>query len=66
VGSDAEVRRIADFFGLQYQRDEADKTQFNHSLRTAVIGPDGKVTKIFAGNEWSPMQLLKELQAAAG
>ena len=66
VGSDAEVRKIADFFGLQYQRDEADKTQFNHSLRTAVIGPDGKVTKIFAGNEWSPTQLLKELQAAAG
>jgi protein SCO1/2 len=65
VGSDAEVRKIADFFGLRYEVDASDKTQINHSLRTAVIAPDGKVTKIFAGNEWTPAELLKELQTAA-
>ena len=64
VGKDAEVRKIADFFGLRYEADQADKTQFNHSLRTAIIAPDGKVTKIFAGNEWTPSDLLRELQAA--
>ena len=37
VGSDKEVRTVADFFGLRYEVDENDKTQFNHSLRTAVI-----------------------------
>jgi protein SCO1/2 len=63
VGSDAEVRKIADFFGLRYEVDATDKTQINHSLRTAVIAPDGKVTKIFAGNEWTPAELLKELRA---
>ncbi|MGE3465594.1 MAG: SCO family protein, partial [Pyrinomonadaceae bacterium] len=52
VGKDAEVRKIADFFGLKYGADANDKTQINHSLRTAVISPDGKVTKIFPGNEW--------------
>ncbi|MEO7659784.1 MAG: SCO family protein, partial [Pyrinomonadaceae bacterium] len=66
VGKDAEVRRIADFFGLRYEVDPNDKTQINHSLRTAVIAPDGKVTKIYAGNEWTPAQLLDELKAAAG
>lgn len=66
VGSDAEVRKIADFFGLRYEVDANDKTQINHSLRTAVISPDGKVTKIFAGNEWTPAQLLKELEASLG
>lgn len=64
VGSDAEVRKIANFFGLQYSVDQSDKTQINHSLRTAVIGPDGKVTMILAGNEWKPGDLLRELQAA--
>lgn len=63
VGKDAEVRKIADFFGLRYEIDQNDKTNFNHSLRTAVIAPDGKVTKIFAGNEWTPNDLIRELQA---
>jgi len=65
VGSDAEVRKIADFFGLDYTIDESNKTQLIHNLRTAVISPKGKVTKIFAGNEWTPSQLLNELKAAA-
>lgn len=63
VGTDAEVRRIADFFGLRYEIDPNDKTQFNHSLRTAVIAPDGKVTKIFPGNDWTAADLLRELNA---
>jgi len=65
VGGDAEVRRIADFFGLQYRVDEKDKAQINHNLRTAVIAPDGKVAKMFPGNEWTAAQLLKELKAAS-
>jgi protein SCO1 len=65
VGKDAEVRKIADLFGLRYEVDVNDKTQFNHSLRTAVVSADGTITKIFPGNEWTPAQLLKELEAAS-
>lgn len=65
VGSDQEVRAIADFFGLQYEVDPENKTQFNHSLRTAVIAPSGKVTKIFPGNDWTPDDLARELKSAA-
>lgn len=64
VGSDKEVRAIADFFGLRYEVDQNDKTQINHSLRTAVIGADGKVIKIFPGNEWTVNDLLREMKAA--
>ena len=64
VGKDADVRKIAEFFGLRYEVDASDKTKINHSLRTAVIGPDGKVTKIFPGNEWTPADLLRELITA--
>ncbi len=66
VGSDPEVKKIADFFGLRYERDANDKTVINHSLRTAVMDRDGNVVKIFAGNEWTTSQLVKELRKAAG
>jgi len=64
VGTDAEVRKIADFFGLDYSTDENNKTQINHNLRTAVIDPQGNVTKIYSGNEWTPAELLTELKSA--
>lgn len=63
VGKDAEVRKIADFFGLQYKVDDQDKAQINHNLRTIVISPDGKVTKVFPRNEWTPQSLLRGLEA---
>jgi protein SCO1/2 len=66
VGSDKEVRPVADFFGLRYEVDANDKTQFNHSLRTAVIGPDGKVVKVLSGNDWTPADLLNEMRSALG
>ena len=64
VGTDAEVRKVADFFGLEYEVDKNDKTQINHSLRTAVIAPDGTVTKIFTGNRWTAGDLLAEIRKA--
>ena len=65
VGTDKEVRAVADFFGLRYETDAADKTQINHSLVTAVIAPDGKVTRLFSGGRWTPDDVLAELKKAA-
>jgi protein SCO1/2 len=64
VGSDKEVRAIADFFGLQYEVDQNNKAMINHSLVTAVVSPEGKVTKIFKGNDWTTGDLLRELRTA--
>lgn len=63
TGKTEEIRKIADFFGLRYEIDASDKTQFNHSLRTIVIAPDGKVKKVFSGSDWTNDELLRELQA---
>jgi protein SCO1/2 len=63
TGTDKEVKAVADFFGLRYEVDPNDKTQFAHSLRTIVITPEGKVQRVFSGNEWTPNDLLRELQA---
>jgi protein SCO1/2 len=64
TGTDKEVKAVADFFGLRYETetDANNQTQFNHSLRTIVITPEGKVQKVFSGNEWTTGDLLKELQ----
>jgi protein SCO1/2 len=62
VGKDQEIRKIADFYGLRYEVDPNNKAQISHSLRTIVISPEGKVAKIYAGNEWSPAELLDELE----
>ena len=62
-GSPDEVKGIAKFFGLRYYHDTPNGTeQVIHSLRTAVIGPDGKIVKVYRGNEWKPEEMLKELQ----
>lgn len=64
TGPEKDIKSIADFFGLRYEVDQNDKTQFNHSLRTVIVAPDGKIHKVFSGNEFTPADLLKELQAA--
>ncbi len=62
-GSPDEVKGIAQFFGLRYNKDsESGQDQIIHSLRTALIGPDGKIVKVYRGNEWKPEEVLKELQ----
>jgi protein SCO1 len=63
TGSAKEIKDVADFFGLRYETDEKDKTQFNHSLITTVIAPDGKVKKVFSGNDWTTDELLNALNA---
>jgi protein SCO1/2 len=59
AGTMEQVKEVAKFFGLQYY---PEKGQIIHGLRTVIIGPDGKVAKIYRGNEWKPAELLKDLQ----
>jgi protein SCO1/2 len=64
-GSADEVKGIAQFFGLRYYLDTPSGTeQVIHSLRTAIIGPDGRIVKVYRGNEWKPEEILKDLQGA--
>jgi protein SCO1/2 len=65
-GTADEVKGVAQYFGLRYFQDTPSGTeQVIHSLRTAVIGPDGKVIKVYRGNEWKPEELMKDIEAAA-
>jgi protein SCO1/2 len=66
-GSADEVKGIGQYFGLRYFLDSSSgKEQVVHSLRTAVISPDGKIVKVYRGNEWKPEEILKEIEGAVG
>ncbi|HEV2884364.1 MAG TPA: SCO family protein [Pyrinomonadaceae bacterium] len=66
TGTPDEVKGIAQFFGLRYYKDaKTGNEQMIHSLRTAVIGADSKVVKVYRGNEWKPDDVLKDLMDAA-
>ncbi len=63
-GSPDEVKGLAQFFGLRYFHDTASgQDQVIHSLRTVVIGPDGKLFKLYRGNEWKPAEIVGDLQS---
>jgi len=58
-GSAEQVKEIATYFGLTYF---PEKDQIIHALRTVIVNPDGKVAKIYSGNEWKPEEVVSELK----
>lgn len=59
-GTKDEVKGVAQFFGLRYYE---DSDQIIHGLRTVIIDPNGRVFKVYRGNEWKPEEVLTDLQA---
>lgn len=56
------VDRLAAEFGVTVGR-EKDGT-IAHNLRTAVIGPDGRVAALYPGNTWTAAQALGDVRKA--
>ena len=62
TGSPEEVRKAADFFGLSYNQNNG---QIVHTLRTVLIGADGRIAKVYPGNEWKPAEVAEDFAAAS-
>ena len=62
TGSPEEVRKAADFFGLSYNQNDG---QIVHTLRTVLIGADGRIAKVYSGNEWKPAEVAEDFAAAS-
>jgi protein SCO1 len=58
-GEDREIRKLAESVGLHYF---PEKNEIIHSLRTALISPDGKIHKIYRGSDWKTEELVKEIR----
>jgi protein SCO1 len=63
TGDAGEVKKMAQFFGLTYL---PEKDQIVHTLQTALIGTDGKLLKLYSGNEWKPMEILSDIRTSLG
>ena len=49
------MRRLGAAYGLDFQEDTGS---FTHNLRTAVLGPDGRLRRLLRGNDWKPEELV--------
>lgn len=54
-----QVKDLAQFFGLRYF---TENDQIMHGLKTVIVGPDGKVVKIYSDNTWKPEEVVNELK----
>ena len=59
TGTKEQVKEIAEYFGLRYF---PEKDEIIHGLRTVIVGPDGKIVKIYNGNEWKPADVVAEIK----
>jgi protein SCO1/2 len=63
TGTKDQIKGVAQFFGLRYFQ---GSDQIVHSLRTVIIGPDGKVVKVYRDNQWKPSEVVEEMTKASG
>lgn len=62
-GTKDQVKGVAQFFGLRYYQ---ATDQIVHGRKTVIVGPDGKVAKVYSDNKWRPDEVAKEMQRLAG
>lgn len=59
TGKPSELRKLGDFLGLTYF---TQQDQIIHSLRTALIDGEGKLIKVYDGNEWKPSEVVTDIE----
>lgn len=62
-GTENDIRRVTELFGVQFLPEEG---QLNHSVRTGIIGRDGRLVANIEGNEHTATQLGDLVQTVLG
>jgi len=65
TGDEKAIAEFAGKFGVYVVRNPNDERDITHNLRTAIIGPDGVLKKVYTGNEWTPEDILMDLKPVA-
>ena len=65
TGDRQDVDRFASRFGVSVIRAPEDPNNITHNLRTTLIGSDGKIVKIYSGNDWTPAQVFADIKSVA-
>ena len=58
TGTAQEVARLTALFAVRTERNSGT---LDHTLATALVGPDGKVIEIWRGNAWKPAEVLAKV-----
>ncbi len=59
----ADTAAFAGRFGVFVERPTGDAVTITHNLRTAIIDRDGRIVKVYTGNEWTPAEVVADLKA---
>ena len=62
TGTPDEIAALTRAFAIHAEK---NGVFLDHTLATAVIGPDGRVTEIWRGNHWNAAQVVDALRSAA-
>jgi len=65
TGDEKTLGEFAGRFGVYVVKNPNDERDITHNLRTAIIGPDGVLKKVYTGNEWTPEDILMDLKPVA-
>ena len=63
--SKEDLKPFAAKFGVTAEPSDEGPSVITHNLSTAVIDPDGKLVRIRPGNNWTPADLIADLEAVA-
>ena len=55
--------QFAQQFGIYTERDLGTGANLTHNLRTAIVDADGRLVKTHSGNDWTPADLVADLEA---
>lgn len=59
TGDSTAIRTLAQQFGVYFQTEE---NEIVHNLSTALIGEDGRVRRIWRGNEWTADDIFRAIE----
>lgn len=63
TADEGEIDRFATSLGLTLVRGEApNPDEIGHTLRTLVVDPHGRLVKAYSGSDWTPAQLVGDLE----
>lgn len=61
TGETPQVEALARSFAVHVERNGGS---LDHTLATALVGPDGRVIEIWRGNAWKPEEILGQIESA--
>jgi len=58
-GNADQIKFVADLMGLYYARENG---LISHDVRTALIGPDGRLVHLWKSNVWTPYEVQRRVR----